>query len=132
MIAACSDGGIKLENGTSLASIRDLRKEKQRVSLALDQLDGAGGDKMDDRLFNLLCSSTEIAAQSAHKEKVTDKKGERFQTVFASIGFPVALGKIGSLRNDALMSRCIVIRMQPETPAERARQMPARMITTTA
>ena len=126
LIADCSDGGRKRESGTTLASIRDMRK-KGRVTLCLDQLDGTGKVQADDtKLLNLLCSSFEVNAKIEQKEKVITPKGEKWETVESEVGFPIALGKINDLPGEAVMSRCIVIRMQPETEKERDEQMPER------
>jgi hypothetical protein len=128
IIAASSEGGIKLESGTTLPVIRDLRRDGARVTLCLDQMDGMGKwNGEDNKLLNLLCSSCEVGAKVGQKEKVISKKAERFETVFSDVGFPAALGKIGDLPGDAIMSRCIVIRMKPETEDERAKQMPERL-----
>lgn len=127
LVAKCSNGGVKLESGTTLAAIRDFRKAGN-VTLCLDQLDGTGRLDNDDRkLVNLICSSTEVNAQHSQKEKVITSKGEKWETVTAPIGFPIALGKIGLLPGDAIMSRCFVVWMQPETAEERDRQMPERL-----
>jgi hypothetical protein len=128
LVRDLSDGGIKLESGTTFAAIRDLRKERERVTLCLDQLDGTGQmEKEDKRLLNLLCSSCEVGAKMALKEKKTSSRSESFTGIYTDVGFPTALGKIGLLPGDAIMSRCIVIGMYPETEEERAVQMPERM-----
>ena len=78
------------------------------------------------KLLNLLCSSTEVDAQIELKEKSIGKSKESFENISANIGYPIALGKIGGLPGGAITSRCIMIRMQPETEEERDAQMRER------
>jgi hypothetical protein len=124
LVAKCSNGGAKKESGTTLATIRDYRKSGGGT-LCLDQLDGTGQLDHDDRkLLNLICSSAEVDAEIDNKEK---GKGGKWVNTTAKIGFPIALGKIRLLPGEAIMSRCFVIWMQPETEEERALQMPERL-----
>lgn len=132
LIAHFSRGGKKYEAGATYASIRDYRRNPEdcgnRVTCVIDQLDGMGKTSSDDwKLMNLFCSSTETKALTTIKEKRIRKDKETFENVEIPIGYPVALGKIGDIPNDALMSRCIPIRMQKETRDERKAQMEARM-----
>jgi hypothetical protein len=127
LIAGLSHGGSKFESGSSLAAIRDFRMEGGGTCV-IDQLDGMGKISAEDfKLMNLFCSSTEVGAKIGVKEKQASNGKEAFVTVNRDVGYPVALGKIGDMPNEALMSRAIAIRMRPETKVERANQMKARM-----
>jgi hypothetical protein len=127
LTARLSHGGEKFEAGSSLAAIRDFRMEGGGTCV-IDQLDGIGKIGSEDfKLMNFFCSSTEVGAKIGIKEKQVAGGREQFVTVNREVGYPVALGKIGDMPNEALMSRTITIRMRPETKAERASQMEARM-----
>jgi len=127
LIARLSHGGEKFEAGSSLAAIRDFRMEGGGTCV-IDQLDGMGKVCAEDfKLMNFFCSSTEVDAKIGVKEKQVAGGKETFVTVNRVVGYPVALGKIGDIPNEALMSRTIAVRMRPETKAERTNQMKARM-----
>jgi hypothetical protein len=117
--------GKKLESGSTLASVRDM-KNSGYETVCLDQLDdfGKAPNSAHTELKNLFCSGYEIGATIAHKVK--DDKGNN-DTTFVDCGFPLSLGKIGPLYDAALISRCITIQLTPETKVERKRQMPERM-----
>lgn len=131
LIAKTSNGGKRIQSGASYASIRDFRRNVEdyttNVTCVIDQLDGMGKTNGDDlRLMNLFCSSTETDAVTTLKEKRIKKDRETFENIEIPIGYPVVLGKIGAMPNDALQSRSITIHMQKETEDERDAQMPAR------
>lgn len=128
LIADLSFKGKKFEAGTTLASIRDMKIASGFHTICLDQLDDfyspgtpISGD--DKQLANMICSGYELGAAIALK--TSDKDGG-WKNSIVDCGFPVALGKIGEIKNAALVSRCITIHLHPETPAERTAQLEER------
>lgn len=132
LIASTACNGKKWEAGTSLATIRDFKRDiSVDGTCIIDQMDGLGKTSTDDfKLMNLFCSSTEVGATIGIKQETTTGTKQNttrtYKTVEIDVGYPMAMAKIGNLPNEALLSRCITIRMRPETPEERESQMAAR------
>ena len=143
LVAHCSNGGQKIDGATpaSLFRIKDYRNSQvllpeegpAPMTLCLDQLDpvgqGSGDAKVeDDKLMNLLCSSTEVGASKLMSVRGEPGSGKMWVPAKFEYGIPTALGKIGLIPSEALMTRAIIVRMLPETPRERADQMAERKL----
>ena len=113
LVAAFSAGGEIIDGITpsSLKRVEKLAREKDEFTIALDQLDTVHiGNEKDAEVLNILCSSTKTGAQTVMS--IPGEKG--WVPTRMKIGRPTALGKIGLLPGDAIMSRAILIIMVPE------------------
>lgn len=115
-VMGLSDGGRIYEWGISESAIIRMYRAQHGdgLSMGLDQCDSL--DRADKSLLNTLTSGYRVGATTA-KSVAMGKDGKDWQPDDFVIGWPMAFAKIGDLPTPQIMSRCVVIRMQP-SPVE--------------